>query len=395
MSDTGVANWREIVERHRNALMDDLASHLDAEIHAAVDKAVLAERQIAAERIETAKREATDKAVERTRRSVAEALNQNLRRFRHIPAQAQVYQLLVDASAPYAACSALAVVDGDVLRLVASRGLTPTTGDASEPAFDTASAAALAAAIETRDPVVALATAAELSEELAALLRTGDSSVDDPEKAYIFPVLCRADVEAVLIATGGVLAAPLELLCEAAGLKIEALVPEVHAALVPLKSAEMAHMAAALMPAMDPPPVQAAAAPADLVQITVVPASSEPAAAQPIQEPSDAPASAPARRSWDQLTPEEQRLHLKAQRVARVKVAEIRLYHSAVLGRGNFIGDIYGLLHAEIDAARQDFLHSFLSKSATMVDYLHLEILRSLANDDERLLGSEYPGPMV
>jgi hypothetical protein len=30
-----------------------------------------------------------------------------------------------------------------------------------------------------------------------------------------------------------------------------------------------------------------------------------------------------------------------------------------------------------------------------MVDYLHLEIVRSLAHDDDRLLGSSYPGPMV
>ena len=30
-----------------------------------------------------------------------------------------------------------------------------------------------------------------------------------------------------------------------------------------------------------------------------------------------------------------------------------------------------------------------------MVDYLHLELLRTLANDDADLLGSEYPGPMV
>jgi hypothetical protein len=30
-----------------------------------------------------------------------------------------------------------------------------------------------------------------------------------------------------------------------------------------------------------------------------------------------------------------------------------------------------------------------------MVDYLHLEIVRSLAHDDERLLGAGYPGPMA
>ena len=52
-------------------------------------------------------------------------------------------------------------------------------------------------------------------------------------------------------------------------------------------------------------------------------------------------------------------------------------------------------LREQIDTARQQFQKSFLSKSPTMVDYLHLEILRSLAHDDDRLLGQNYPGPMV
>ena len=91
MSASGVANWREIVERHRTSLMDDLAAHLDTEIRDAVASAVLAERQIALERVETAKREATAKAVEKTRRLTAESLNQSLRRFRHLPAQGPVY----------------------------------------------------------------------------------------------------------------------------------------------------------------------------------------------------------------------------------------------------------------------------------------------------------------
>jgi hypothetical protein len=29
------------------------------------------------------------------------------------------------------------------------------------------------------------------------------------------------------------------------------------------------------------------------------------------------------------------------------------------------------------------------------VDYLHLELVRTLANDDVELLGQDYPGPMV
>jgi hypothetical protein len=30
-----------------------------------------------------------------------------------------------------------------------------------------------------------------------------------------------------------------------------------------------------------------------------------------------------------------------------------------------------------------------------MVDYLHLELTRTLANEDPDLLGSTYPGPLV
>lgn len=78
-----------------------------------------------------------------------------------------------------------------------------------------------------------------------------------------------------------------------------------------------------------------------------------------------------------------------------MKVAEMRLYHPQELRKGVFEGNIYGSLGREIDRARADFLQTFLSKSPTMVDYLHLEILRSLAHEDDTLLGEDYPGPMV
>ena len=52
-------------------------------------------------------------------------------------------------------------------------------------------------------------------------------------------------------------------------------------------------------------------------------------------------------------------------------------------------------LQPVIDTARNQFLQEFLAKSPTMVDYLHLEMVRSLAHDEDRLLGHNYPGPMV
>ena len=46
-------------------------------------------------------------------------------------------------------------------------------------------------------------------------------------------------------------------------------------------------------------------------------------------------------------------------------------------------------------AARDTFRQSFFASCPSMVDYLHLEIVRTLANDDPQVLGKDYPGPMV
>lgn len=57
--------------------------------------------------------------------------------------------------------------------------------------------------------------------------------------------------------------------------------------------------------------------------------------------------------------------------------------------------DIYQALRRSIDAARGEFRQNYMMQAPGMVDYLHLEIVRSLAHDDEKLLGAEYPGPMA
>jgi hypothetical protein len=149
----------------------------------------------------------------------------------------------------------------------------------------------------------------------------------------------------MLVASGVQVSAPLELLSEAAGMRLESL-------------------------------------------RSVVVEPSESNVEVPASETSGA-------RSWDDLTLEDQKLHLQAQRMARVRVAEIRLLQQNELQEGLKNSNIYGALQARIDESRDRFLQMFLSKSPTMVDYLHLEILRGLAHDDDRLLGNNYPGPMV
>lgn len=87
--------------------------------------------------------------------------------------------------------------------------------------------------------------------------------------------------------------------------------------------------------------------------------------------------------------------HLRAQRFARVRVAEIQLYHAAQMKSGRASGDVYAALKTQIDAAREAYREKFLTPVNGTADYLHQEFVRTLANDDAALLGPGYPGPLV
>jgi hypothetical protein len=280
-----------------------------------------------------------------------------MRLIRQSAAEAPALQLLADGSAPYSQRAVVLLIENNHAKSLSTRGVT----DDIAFTFALEDAPAIGSAVESKDPVVALASDREISAPLAAALGVSESQSDPDGKAYLFPVVVRQKVVAMLVAAGDVVPAPLELICEAAGMKFELLAPETPSSPETPKTLE---------PLPNP----------ELVQIS---APSVPATATS------------ERRAWDDLTPEDQKLHLQAQRVARVRVAEMRLYHAEDLSKGVFAGNIYTALASPIDAARTEFLQTFLSKSPTMVDYLHLEILRSLAHDDDRLLGQEYPGPMV
>ncbi len=108
-----------------------------------------------------------------------------------------------------------------------------------------------------------------------------------------------------------------------------------------------------------------------------------------------APAPKPEILSWFTLSREDRELHLRAQRFASVQVASIRLYQSEKVKNGRTAHDLYTSLRIEIDSARDAYRREILNASDSMVDYLHLELVRTLANDDVELLGQDYPGAMV
>ncbi len=382
MDNGGSLMLREVVNQHSArysaALLDELTARVDSALGEArlqsAREAVEQERIRSAAEIDIAR----ESAARETRLAVVESFNQTLRRIRQAASQAAVLDIVLESTAGKAVV--LEVENGHA-RSRAMRG-----GESGEFSFSLATAPAVAGVCDSHDPQVALASENELSPELAAALdadgaqsfRTADGGstasgkVDGTaRKAYLFPVVARQEVVAVVVVSGEPASAALvpsamEMLSEAAGLKIEALRAE----------ASMANLTA------------------DRVADSVLKPWPNPELVQ-IAGPTGPETTGAGSTAWSDLSPEDQKLHLQAQRVARVKVAEMRLYHPDELRKGVFESNIYGALISQIDRARADFLQMFLAKSPTMVDYLHLEILRSLAHEDDRLLGEEYPGPMV
>jgi hypothetical protein len=205
-----------------------------------------------------------------------------------------------------------------------------------------ADAPALEAAAEGLDLVIVAATPGELSAPLVELLGpTSDTRV------AIFPVAAGARPTAILCCWGAVQLAALELL---------------------------AQTASAVWSALPVPPPQ-------LVTIAV--------------EANPAPEQAGPADAWEDLPPAEQKIHLRAQRFARVQASEMRLYHADVVQVARGRRNLYEALRQPIEDARQAFRTRFFAGCPSMVDYLHLELTRTLANDDPDLLGSTYPGPML
>jgi hypothetical protein len=73
----------------------------------------------------------------------------------------------------------------------------------------------------------------------------------------------------------------------------------------------------------------------------------------------------------------------------------MRLSQSDAVLAGRAGRNLYDALRKSIDAARATFRPSFFAPCSSMVDYLHLELVQTLANDDPDLLGENYPGPLV
>src|SRR5271169_4107335 len=90
------------------------------------------------------------------------------------------------------------------------------------------------------------------------------------------------------------------------------------------------------------------------------------------------------------LSPEDADVHRKAQRFARLLVDEIKLYNQAKVAEGRRNKDLYDRLKEDIDKSRGTFQKRYGNTAAASGDYFHHELLRSLAEDDISIMGSNF-----
>ncbi len=350
--------WREHIERVRDVLEAQWPERMEQVLEEIV--AGLAAR-LEEEHRDALKAHAqqANRMAEATRRELIQKLSQVTRRLRSFEDERQWSNTLVDATRGFCGRAALFLIRDRKLHLETTRNFD----DADLAGGITLdSAPAFATCVETRDTLVAMRTSSELSGPLEAYL---SASVDTGNaKCYLFPVLTRQDVPAVLyVDSGEVDVDALDLLVAMAAAVLNSQPAAKTAPVVPMDG--LVTIAAPASPLLQTPQSQAA------------------------------PAQKPEILSWFSLSREDRELHLRAQRFARVQVAEIRLYKSEKVKNGRAAHDLYTSLKEEIDSAREAFRGEFLNASDSMVDYLHLELVRTLANDDAEVLGQDYPGPMV
>jgi hypothetical protein len=323
-------------------------------------------------RVETA-----EKTRDAARRELGLQLSQALRVFRRASDGIEWKEAFLDAVQPYGALSALFLVTKDRFSLEGVRGMAGELETGFDLEFE--EAAAFYNSLESKDVVVAVRSDSEVSPYVMSL--RPDAT---PGKCFLFPVMVHDTVAALLYIEPN--EQPLEVgavetLVTAAGLTLLG----IRAARA-VQATSLVNIAAAMNPedASDMPKDPFVPMPVPVGNLV---ANGDGAAAVAVM---------PERAfNWDDLSQEERELHMRAQRFARVQVAEMRLYKDDAVKAGRRDSNIYLRLRDEIDEARERYMAQFLDGQQHMRDYLHGELVETLAIDNPQLMGPDYPGPLA
>jgi hypothetical protein len=270
------------------------------------------------------------------RAAVLRNLRELLRRFRSYQGEHEWTALVLDAAGRFAPLVALFTLRANALHLDGQKGLNLP----DDLTFEASAAPAFAAAISSKDVVFALSTAGEFGPVVDSSNASG--------RGFVVPIINGERVVALLFSAS------------ASASETEAL--ELVAGVASIVLERQANSNAT-------------------VQIAAV------AAIPPEPNHKRLP-------DWHDLGEEERNLQIRAQRFARIKVAELLLANPDAARAGLEQNDVYLFLKSGIDTARENYRSQFM-RDKRMIDYLHLELVRAIANGDEVKLGEEYPGPLA
>jgi hypothetical protein len=90
------------------------------------------------------------------------------------------------------------------------------------------------------------------------------------------------------------------------------------------------------------------------------------------------------------MSSEDADTHRKAQRFARLLVDEIKLYNQAKVAEGRRNKDLYDRLKEDIEKSRSTFQKRYGNTAAAGSDYFQKEVVRSLAEDDNSVMGANF-----
>ncbi len=276
--------------------------------------------------------------------------------------QADILSALLDGMARFSARVALFVLRGGLAQGWQARGLKDN--DAVKAITVNAAAGLAARAAQTRSAV--LGAAAEFDSRLAATF----GAAAEPN-ALVLPLVVRDKVAALLYADGGVepsgrLDAPaIELLVRTAAVWIElTAVRKAGAHVTEVASAGGAQAPVVIEASSAPPAAMAAAA----------------SAAAPVEGQAESA-----------IAPEEEELHRKARRFAKLLVEEIKLYNQAKVAEGRQKQDLYERLKVDIAKSRASYDKRYAQTVVASADYFTEELIRILADGNVALLGSSFP----
>ena len=144
----------------------------------------------------------------------------------------------------------------------------------------------------------------------------------------------------------------------------------------------MPHPAVAIPPVV-PPPMEAAP-----------PVAEEPAPAPVAPPPPPEPAPVEEAAAFDvrSLSPQEQELHRRANRVAKVSMQDIKMLRPEDVKHGREKKDLCHRLRVDLDKARKEYDRRFRAILHHPVDYFYDWMVDILADGDPKALG-EYPYP--